>query len=462
MRPPKKVLSVFSLVMINVIAVDSLRTLPITAKLGLSLISYYLVAAFAFFLPVALVAAELATAYPNNGGIYIWVREAFGRRAAFITIWLQWIYNVVWYPTILAFIAATLAYLFSPELANNRYYLWIAIVGLFWLFTFLNCFGMKASSLISTLGATLGTILPMTGITILGLIWVIQGRPIQITHLTHWLPDFSSLGNLSLFSAVLFGLLGMEMSAIHAEEVKNPQRDYPRALAWSTIIIFSTLVMGSLAIVIVVPTDALSVVSGFMDAYAIFFNAYNMPWMTSITAGLIILGGVSCLAAWIIGPTKALLVSAHDGCLPKQFTRMNKHRVPTVILMTQGVIFTLLSTVIIFVDSINAAYWILSDMCAQLALLAYIFMFAAAIKLRYSQPEKPRAYRIPGGNWGMWIIAGTGLICCLVTILIGFVPPTQIPIDNVGFFEAFLVGGMVIFVLVPWCLAKRNESEQSV
>lgn len=457
MRPPKKVLSVFSLVMINVIAVDSLRTLPITAKLGLSLVSYYLIAAFAFFIPVALVAAELATAYPNTGGIYIWVREAFGRRAAFITIWLQWIYNVVWYPTILAFIAATLAYLFAPELANNRYYLWGTIVGLFWLFTLLNCFGMRVSSLISTLGATLGTILPMTGITILGLIWIIQGRPIQITHVTAWLPDFSSLGNLSLFSAVLFGLLGMEMSAIHAEEVKNPQRDYPRALAWSTIIIFSTLVLGSLAIVIVVPLDALSVVSGFIDAYAIFFNAYHMPWMTSITAGLIILGGVSCLAAWIIGPTKGLLVSAHDGCLPKQFSHMNRHGAPTVILMTQGVIFTLLSTVIIFVDSINAAYWILSDMCAQLALLAYIFMFAAAIKLRYSQPDQHRTYRIPGGNWGMWMVAGIGLICCLVTILIGFVPPTQIPIDNVAFFESFLVGGMLIFVLVPWCLAKRNE-----
>src|ERR1700733_7354110 len=131
----KKVLSVFSLVMINVIAVDSLRTLPISAKLGLPLISYYLVAALTFFIPVALVAAELATAYPNTGGIYVWVREAFGRRAAFITIWLQWIYNVVWYPTIMAFIAATIAYLFDPALANNKIYLLSTIIALFWLFT---------------------------------------------------------------------------------------------------------------------------------------------------------------------------------------------------------------------------------------------------------------------------------------------------------------------------------------
>lgn len=460
MRPPKKVLSVFSLVMINVIAVDSLRTLPITAKLGFSLISYYMVAAFAFFIPVALVAAELATAYPNTGGIYVWVREAFGRRAAFITIWLQWIYNVVWYPTILAFIAATLAYLFAPDLANNRYYLWGTTLCLFWVFTLLNCFGMKVSSIISILGASLGTILPMVGVTVLGIVWIVMGHPIQISSASTWLPDFTSLGNLSLFSAVLFGLLGMEMSAIHAEEVKNPQRDYPRALAYSTVIIFSTLVLGSLAIVIVVPNDALSVVSGLIDAYAIFFNAYNMPWMTPLTAGLIILGGVSGLAAWIIGPTKGLLVSAHDGCLPRQFSRMNRHGAPTVILLTQGLIFTLLSTVMIFVESVNAAYWILSVMCAQLALLAYLFMFAAAIKLRYSRPDQHRAYKIPGGNFGMWIVAGTGFICCLITTLIGFVPPTQIPIDNVNFFESFLVGGMLLFVLVPWSLAKRNEKDE--
>ncbi len=461
MPSSKRVLSVFSLVMINVIAVDSLRTLPITAKLGLGLVSYYFVAAFAFFIPVALVAAELATAYPKTGGIYVWVREAFGRRAAFITIWLQWIYNIVWYPTILAFIAATVAYLFSPELANNKVYLLVTIVSLFWLFTVLNCFGMRISSIVSIIGASIGTLLPMIGITILGLVWLWQGHPIQVSYPTSWLPDFSSLGNLSLFLSVLFGLLGMEMSAVHAEEVKNPQRDYPRALFYSTILIFSTLVLGSIAIVIVVPSNTLSVVSGLIDAYSIFFNSYHMPWMTKVTAACIIIGGLSGVSAWIIGPTKGLLVSARDGCLPKQFAYINRYGAPTFILITQGVIFTVLSSIFVLVDSINAAYWILSDMCGQLALLVYVFMFSAAIKLRYSHPEKHRAYKIPGGLFGMWLVAGTGLLCCVATIMLGFVPPTQIPIDNVLFFETCLVGGLVIFVMLPWFLARRNEIHDS-
>lgn len=452
----KRALSVFSLVMINVIAVDSLRTLPITAELGLPLLVYYLVAAIVFFIPVALVAAELATAYPNTGGIYIWVREAFGPRVGFITIWLQWIYNVVWYPTILAFIVGTLAYLFSPELANNKLYLLSTIISLFWIFTLFNCFGMRISALISTVGALFGTLLPMVGIIVLGGLWIIQGHEIAVdTSFSSWLPDFSSFGNISLFSAVLFGLLGIEMSAVHAEEVNNPQRDYPRALLYSTLIIFATLTLGSLAIVIVVPNTKLSMVSGFIDAYAIFFNNYHMPWMTKITALLIIFGGLSGISAWIIGPAKGMMVSARDGCLPKQLSKVNRHGAPVVLLVVQGLIFTLLSSLFIIVDSINAAYWMLSALCAQMALLVYIFMFSAAIKLRYSRPHQTGAYKIPGGKIGIWLVSGVGLLSCLTTLLIGFVPPSQIAIHNVDLFEGFLVTGLVVFVMIPWFLSKK-------
>lgn len=452
----KRVLNVFSLVMINVIAVDSLRTVAITAKLGLPLVSYYLLAALIFFVPVALVAAELATAFPNTGGLYVWVREAFGRRAGFITIWLQWVYNIVWYPTILAFIVATISYLFAPELANNKVYLLGSTVGLFWLFTLLNCFGMRLSSIVSMLGAIFGTIIPMVGIIILGVFWIVQSHPIQISSTSAWFPDFSSFGNFPLFGAVLFGLLGMEMSAVHAEEVKDPQRDYPRALLYSTMIIFSTLVLSSLAVVMVVPIEKLSLVSGFIDAYSIFFNLYNMPWMTSVIAILISLGGLSCVSAWIIGPTKGLLVSAQDGSLPPFFGKVNRFGVPVRILITQGFIFTALSSVFVLFESINTAYWLLSDLCAQIALLAYVFMFAAAIKLRYSKPNHRGAYRIPGNNLVMGIVAGTGILCCTLTMFMGFIPPKNIPISNLWFFEALLIGGSVIFVVVPWLLSKKH------
>jgi amino acid transporter len=249
-----KTLGIFAIVMINVIAVDSLRSLPFSAVYGFSIVFYYLLASLIFFIPIALVSAELATGCSNRGGIYLWVREAFGERWGFLTIWLQWVYNVVWYPTILAFIAGALAYLVNPALANNKIYMLSAILLLFWVATFINCFGMRWSSLVSTIGALIGTLIPMLLIITLGALWFYQGKPLQIafTARAFW-PDLSNINNLSFLIAVLFGLIGVEMSAVHADEVRNPGRAYPIAIFYSCLVIIFSLVFASLAIAIVVP-----------------------------------------------------------------------------------------------------------------------------------------------------------------------------------------------------------------
>ena len=116
----KKKLSLFALVMMNVAAIDSLRILPVSAEYGLSLIFYYVLAALLFFVPTALVSAELSTGWPETGAMYIWVREAFGRKFGFMIIWVQWISNIAWFPTIMSFIAATIFYCIDPNLVNNK------------------------------------------------------------------------------------------------------------------------------------------------------------------------------------------------------------------------------------------------------------------------------------------------------------------------------------------------------
>ena len=153
-----KKLGLFQLVMINVIAVDSIRTLPFSAAYGFSLVFFYLLAAIFFFIPTALVSAELGTGWPNTGGVYVWVREAFGRKWSLIAIWLNWMYNIVWYPTIVALIAGTAAYFFDPSLSENRYYMAGSVFVIFWLSTLLNWWGMGISGLLSGLGAIIGTI----------------------------------------------------------------------------------------------------------------------------------------------------------------------------------------------------------------------------------------------------------------------------------------------------------------
>ncbi len=300
--------------MINVIAVDSIRTLPFSAVYGFSLVFFYLLAALAFFIPTALVSAELGTGWPNRGGIYVWVREAFGRKISFLVIWLNWIYNIFWYPTILALIAGVFTYFFNPALAENTLYMAVAVLVLFWFATGVNCLGMRASSALSTAGALIGTIFPMVLIASMGIAWIIMGKPMEIT--ISWktfFPRAVDLDNLAFLTSVFFGLLGLEMAATHAKEMRNPAEDYPKSVFTSIWIILGTIIFAALAIAIAVPNRELSLATGIMQAFVVFLKTFGLDWAIPVVAGFIVLGGLSGVGAWIIGPSKGLLVASEDG-----------------------------------------------------------------------------------------------------------------------------------------------------
>ena len=453
----KKSLGLFRLVMINVIAVDSIRTLTFSAVYGFSLVFFYILTALLFFIPTALIAAELGTGWPNRGGIYVWVREAFGKKWSLIIIWLNWIYNVIWYPTIMALIAGTFTYFFNPELANNRLYMCLSVLILFWAATFLNCLGMRASSLLSTLAALIGTLLPMLLITLLGIIWVAQGQITQIQFTwSQFFPEGTQSSNLAFLTNVLFGLLGLEMAATHAAEMRNPQRDYPRSIFIAAILILGTIVLASLAIALVVPPHQLSLATGVMQAFTIFADTFQLPWLSPLIAGCIILGGFGGAGAWIIGPTKGLLVASQDGTLPRFFSHTNAQGVPVRILMTQALIVSLLSLLFILMPTINASYWILSVITAQLALLVYIALFAAGLKLHYHKAETRRAFRVPGKKFGIWLVCSMGALSSLVVILFGFWPPSIVPFQSVFLYECILIAGIAACCLAPLYLMKKR------
>ena len=455
--PHRKVLSVFSLVMINVIAVDSLRSLPINAELGASIVFYYALAALLFFFPVAFVAAELATGWPQLGGIYVWVREAFGKRWGFVTIWLQWFYNIIWYPTILAFVASTLAYLFDPSLAHNKTYLISVLLISFWATTLINCGGIQLSSWISTIGAIVGTLLPILLLIILAAIWLLSGHPSAIDF--HWhsfIPVNHTSGDLAFLVAVLFGLLGMEMSATHAENVRYPKRDYPKAIAYSALIILLSLALSSLAIAIVIPRQQLNLVSGLIDAFIAFLSVFHLQALTPWIILSIIIGAFCSVSTWVIGPVRGLMVAIEDECLPAWLSYTNKKEAPITLLLLQAVIFTAISFIFVYMPSIQSSYWILSALAAQLAMIVYIFMFAAGIKLRYKYPLHYRTYNVPGGRLGMWVLGSAGTLTFLVAILLGLLPPTGIDVSSLSHYSFKMFVGIALCVLIPLILFRSK------
>jgi amino acid transporter len=464
--------------MINVSAILSLRAWPGMAPLGFSSAFFWILDAVIFFIPLSLVAGELATAWPKTGGIYIWIREGLGDRLGYVGAWLYWIENVTWFPTVLTFIAATAAYAINPALASNNVYNFLVILIIFWGTTATNLLGMKASGWISSVCVIIGTILPAGLIIGLAGLWMGSGHPSQIAftaqsffpaviNTTHpasvgpfsriWLalPVFQYLGSITNFSAVSLagGLIlyyaGMEMSACHAGEVKNPKRDFPRAILLSTVIVAAIFILGTLAVAIVVPVSQISLASGIMQAFQYFLKPLSLGWFLPVLAVLIVAGTLGQVNSWIIGPSKSLMATALNGDLPPALQRVNKRMVPTALLLVQGIVGTLLALIYLFVPSVNAGYWFLTIITSQVYSVLYVMMFLAAIRLRSTKPKVERPFRVPGGKAGMWFIAGLGISASIFGIIIGFVPPATISFGGTLSYVVPLAIGLIAACAIP-------------
>jgi glutamate:GABA antiporter len=443
-----KALGVFTLAMINVAAVLSLQ--PSMAIYGWSCVGWYIIGTLVFFIPLTLAGAELATGWPLGGGLYAWVREAFGEREGFIAVFCEWSNNLVWFPTILAIIASTFAYIFNPDLANNNQFLFIVMMVVFWGITLISLMGEKVSSRFASFGVIAGAIIPAVLIILLGLFYALSGQPLAIPPYTAGAlrPDIN-LSTLPFIATVVLLFAGMEMAGFHALEARNPQKDFPKAMAISSILIIVLTVLGTLAIAFVVPVEDLSLAAGLMQAFQAFLKSLNLSWLLAPLALLITLGGMAMLTAWLIGPALGLGEVAKRGNMPPFFSKVNKNGAPSGVLILQAAIGTIIATLYLFIPRINAAYWILTAMTVLLLCIVYMFIFAALIKLRYKKPETPRAFKIPGGMIGIWIVGGIGFLACLITVLVSLIPPENYEIVPMLESAVIMVIGTTILALPP-------------
>ncbi len=454
MRKKKHALTVFSLTMLTVSSVDSIRNFPATALFGSQLIAFFIFGAVFFLLPTAFVSAELASAWPQQGGIYIWVKEAFGKHMGFLAIWLQWISNVIWYPTILSFVAGTLGFLIHPSLASNPMFLWMMIVSFFWGATLVNLFGMHSSAFLSNLCAILGLLGPMALIIGLGAAWVLGGNPLHIDFtVAAMLPHWSEHSIWVSLTAIMLSFCGIEIATVHANDVKDPQHAFPRALVYSVTIILSTLILGSLALAVILPADEINLVAGIMQAFHACFARYHILWLMPLVALMLVLGGLGNVSNWIIAPTKGLLVAAEDDHLPKILQYTNRHGAPVVMLLAQAVIVTILSGLFFLMPSVNGSYWFLTALAAQLYMLMYFIMFIAAIQLRLKAPGRRGPFRIPGQVPGLLMVASIGLLGVLMTLSVSFLPPDGINVGSISQYECMLVLGLLIACSPPIVMA---------
>lgn len=408
-----------------------MKNMPAAALFGSPLVFFFICSAIFFLIPTALISAGLSSSFPKKGGIYQWVNKAFGPRVAMAAIWFQWSNTMVWYPTMLSFIAGALAYLIYPELTNNKVYLITCNLIIFWGITWINLKGIHASSKLTTICSWAGTIFPMALLIGLGFIWVIRGEHVHINlHFRDMLPSFSHLDSWSALIAIMASFLGIELSGAHANEVDQPKKNYPKAILLAAIVIFLSLSLSSLAIAIVLPEKEINLVAGVMQVFSRFFDLFGLGALTPVLAIAIALGSIGTMVNWLIAPAKGLFDAAEEGFLPPFFTRKNRHGVAAHILLVQAVLVSLFSLIFLLQSSANEFFWFLTSLSTELYMLMYILMLCSGLKLHYNTPDNSDVSRFKIPTQWIWILTILGLTGCLTTIVVAFFPPQNINMEQ--------------------------------
>ncbi len=457
--------SVWSVALMTAAAVVSLRGLPMMAKEGLTMWFYIGFATLFFLIPGAFVSAELGGMFnTDKGGVYTWVKEAFGSSWGFAAVWLQWIQNVVWYPVVLGFTAATLAYLIGdPKLAESHMFNFAVVLVVYWIATFVALFGEKSYGNWSQWLFVLGTIVPGVFIMLLAVVWMWQGNPIEMLQQTvadaasaagqqvhPWLPSITGLGSVAFLAGTVLLFAGVEVQGARANLMHNPSRDFPEAMILSSIVVFVLFTFGSLAVATIIPIKQLSLTAGIMQAYKTSLDMFHIGWLVPVAAAVLAVGALGQIVTWAGGPSRALLQTAENGELPPWFSKTNGRGAPQIILVLQAVVVSVLGAFYLVFPNPSAAFYLLSAMTVALYLVMYLLMYAAAIKLRYSQPDVARHFRVPGGNLGMWLIAGCGFVAVAFALVVSFFPPTQVPVGSPTLYTSMVVVGLIVFGGAPF------------
>lgn len=432
-----------ALAMMMVASVGSIAQLSDSATFGLGAVTVYLIPALLFLLPVGLVSAELATSH--EGGIFVWVREAFGDRTGFQATWFVFMNSVTLYPSLLSFGAAALAAAFGrPDLAGNGAYMGAVVLVGFWGATLVVSRGMKTTAGLSNIGVGLGTIVPAFSLIFFMCAWLIDDKPSATPlHLSDVTPPFDGLSSIALIVGTFVAFAGLEVNAVHIKHLLGRPRSYFKAVMAAAVTVFVMYLLGSLAISVAVPDATLELTSGASQAFTVYADGFGIPGLSNLLSGLLVLGAVAASIAWIAGPSRSMWLVGRAGYLPQRFQRTNKNDVQMPILMFQGVIVTILALVFVVAPNTSAAFAILQDVSIILYMCMYVCMFGSAIKLRRSQPDVARPIRITG----LPIIACVGILAALSAIVLGLTPPagyTAVPWQT---YAAIVAVGVVVLAV---------------
>ncbi len=439
---------------------------PTFATSGFSLVFFLLLGGILWFIPVGLCAAEMATVEGwEEGGVFTWVSNTLGEKWGFAAISFGYLQIAVGFIPMLYFVLGALSYILNwPELNSDPITKTIAGLVILWGLAFTQFGGTKYTAQIAKIGFFAGILLPAAVLVVLAIGYLTSGAPLAIEmNASTFFPDFTQIGTLVVFVAFILSYMGVEASATHVNEMKNPGRDYPIAMLLLMVAAICLSSIGGLSVASVIPHNEINLSAGVVQTFNVLITHYGpgFEWAVRIIAALLLLGVLAEIASWIVGPSRGMYVTAQKGILPAKFSKVNKNGVPVALVVSQLLITTL--ALIVLTNSgggNNMSFLIALSLTVVIYLCSYFMLFLGYIQLVRKQPEKKRAFHVPGGNTFKVLIATVGLIISILAFVVSFFPPSSLP--GSGASESYvelLVISFLIVLSIPFIIYGLHDKK---
>ena len=418
----KRELGFRDVILFYIVSGLSLRWIATAAASGLSAIAVWLIAWCAFFLPLAGCVLVLSSRYPQEGGLYVWTREAYGEFAGFMAAWTYWMSNLPYFPAVLYFAASSLLFATprAQHLGNTNAYYLLFTVGMLVFITLLNVLGLGRGKWLNNLGAV-GMTLPI--LMLMGLSLLSYSRFGSATHFTlaAAIPQ-AHIRDLIFWSTIVFAFGGSETASFMGEEIKDARRIVPRSLLVAGVIITISYIAGTAAMLVALPSSSISGLGGFMTAIDFLCRRLGVAGLIAPVALLVAISNIGAAGAFLTATARLPFVAGINHYLPPVFGRIHpRWKTPYVAIFSYGlagIVFGLLSQA---GTSVKGAYDMLVSMGVITYFIPYLFLFAAMIRLQ-GRPSPPDTIRLPGGRSFATLLACVGLFSTTVTIILSLFP----------------------------------------
>jgi amino acid transporter len=448
----------WDLLLFNIAAVLGPRWIAAAAHNGTSSISLWVLAAVGFFVPTAMVIVELTSRFPQEGGLYAWSKDAFGDFHGFVAGWTYWIYTIFYFPALLLASASMSAYVAGPSgeaLAQNRAFLLVGSFVLLIVAVGMNLVGLNIGKWLQNAGGV-STYLPLLILAALAFILVRAHGSLTHFSLTNMMPHWN-WGTVNFWPQIAFAFTGLEIGSMMSEEVRDPRRTFPRAIFASGALIAVIYIVGTLAVLSLLPAADVDTKSGVFQAITTGSTMLRIGFVGILAAMLVSVGNAGGVGSTVAGVSRVPFVVGLDRYLPAAFGKIHpKWKTPYVAILVQAAISGVILLATQINETANSAYQILVDATTIVYFISLMYMYAAAIRLAYRKDRTttPGAVLIPGGVVGVWIASLLGIFVVLGGIALSFIPPAES--ENKFLFVAKLIIGTVASVLLGLALYYRG------